>query len=107
MRQEHFFLAALRSYQEMHDNYFEDLEQDVRTFVGSHQLNTAAPFDLRQLERVLTEKYGYTLDRDTLGQHAVATQGRLRSVFQPKTRRLLLRPGLSQWRSRPLCWAGR
>ena len=96
MRQEHLFLAALRSYQEMHDNYFEDLEQDVQAFVGSHQLNTAAPFDLVQLERVLTQEYGYTLDRETLGQHAVATQARLRSVFQPKSRRLLMRPGLSR-----------
>ena len=96
MRQEHLFLAALRSFQEMHDNYFEELEQDVRAFVGSHQLSTAAPFDLSQLERVLTEEYGYTLDRETLGRHAVATQARLRSVFQPKTRRLLLRPGLSR-----------
>ena len=96
MRQEDLFLAALRSYQEMHDNYFEELEQDVRAFVGSHQLSTTAPFDLRQLERVLTEEYGYVLDRETLGRHAVAAQARLRSVFQPKARRLLLRPGLSQ-----------
>ena len=96
MRQEHLFLAALRSFQEMHDNYFEDLEQDVRAFVGSHQLSTAAPFDLGQLERVLTAEYGYTLDRETLGRHTVATQARLRSVFQPKTKRLLLRPGLSR-----------
>ncbi|MDQ2772138.1 MAG: ImmA/IrrE family metallo-endopeptidase, partial [Bacteroidota bacterium] len=58
--------------------------------------STAAPFDLSQLERVLKEEYGYTLDYTTLGQHAVATQARLRSVFQPKTRRLLLRPGLSR-----------
>jgi len=96
MRQEQLFLAALRSYQEMHDNYFEDLEQDVRAFVGSHQLATAAPFDLRQLEQVLTIEYGYTLDQETLGRHAGATQARLRSVFQPKARRLLLRPGLSR-----------
>ncbi len=96
LRQEHLFLAALRSFQEMHDNYFEDLEQDVRAFVGSFRLSTAAPFDLAQLERVLTEEYGYTLDRDTLGQHAVATQARLRAVFQPRQKRLLLRPGLSR-----------
>ena len=96
MRQEHLFLAALRSFQEMHDNYFEELEQDVRAFVGQHRLSTAAPFDLTQLERVLTREYGCTLDRDTLGRHVVATQARLRSVFQPKQKRLLLRPGLSR-----------
>ncbi|UOG73876.1 helix-turn-helix domain-containing protein [Hymenobacter tibetensis] len=94
MRQENFFLAALRSYQEMHDNYFEDLEEDVRTFCVEQGLNTAAPFDTTQLERVLVEKYGYTLNRTTLANHA--SLGRLRSVFQPKTRCLLLRPGLSK-----------
>ncbi len=55
MRQEHFFLAALRSYQEMHNNYFEDLEQDARAFVASHQLAPALPFDLAPLEAILTQ----------------------------------------------------
>ena len=96
MRQEHFFLAALRSYQEMHDNYFEDLEQDARAFVASHQLATKAPFDLAQLEMALTQEYGYTIDRTTLAGHPVAVAGRLRSVFQPKTKTLLLLPTLSR-----------
>jgi transcriptional regulator with XRE-family HTH domain len=94
MRQENFFLAALRSYQEMHDNYFEDLEEDVRTFCVEENLTTTAPFDTTQLERVLVEKYGYTLNRTKLANYK--SLGRLRSVFQPKTRCLLLRPGLSK-----------
>ncbi|HLK97035.1 MAG TPA: helix-turn-helix domain-containing protein, partial [Hymenobacter sp.] len=94
MRQESFFLASLRSYQEMHDNYFEELEQDVRTFCGEENVNAKAPFDTTQLERVLVEKYSYTLDRKKLAEYA--SLGRLRSVFQPKTRCLLLRPGLSK-----------
>ena len=93
MRQEHFFLAALRSFQEMHDNYFEELEQDVRTFAVEHNLPTAAPLDRRQLERVLVEQYGYTLDRAGLNEYAHL--GRLRSVFQPKSKRLLLRRELT------------
>ncbi|QDA61096.1 helix-turn-helix domain-containing protein [Hymenobacter jejuensis] len=93
MRQENFFLAALRSYQEMCDNYFEELEQDVRTFTVEQNITTTAPFDTTQLERVLVEKYGYKLDRETLGQYT--NLGRLRSVYQPKTKCLLLRPGLS------------
>ncbi|TGE16229.1 XRE family transcriptional regulator [Hymenobacter elongatus] len=93
MRQEHFFLAALRSYQEMHDNYFEELEQDVRTFVVQEKLTASAPFATQQLERVLTDKYGYSVDRAQLGEYT--SLGRLRSVFQPKTKRLLMRPGLT------------
>lgn len=93
MRQEHFFLAALRSFQEMHDNYFEELEQDARTFMVEHKLPAAAPLDRGHLERVLVEKYGYTIDRTGLAEYGHL--GRLRSVFQPKSRRLLLRPGMS------------
>ncbi|QKG53861.1 ImmA/IrrE family metallo-endopeptidase [Hymenobacter sp. BRD67] len=96
MRQEHFFVAALRSYQEMHDNYFEDLEQDARAFVASRQLATELPFGVAQLEAVLTQEYGYTLDRTTLAHYPVAAAGRLRSVLQPKTRTLLLHPNLSR-----------
>ncbi|TPG58457.1 helix-turn-helix domain-containing protein [Hymenobacter nivis] len=92
LRQEHFYLAALRSYQEMHDNYFEDLEQDVRAFVASHQLVPT----LTALEAILTQEYGYTIDRTALADNAVAAAGRLRSVFQPKTKTLLLLPSLSQ-----------
>ncbi|TDN36861.1 XRE family transcriptional regulator [Hymenobacter sp. UV11] len=96
LRQEHFYLAALRSYQEMHDNYFEDLEQDVQAFVASHRQVPTPPFDLDALEAILTQDYGYTLDRTTLAGNSVAVAGRLRSVFQPRTKTLLLLPGLSQ-----------
>jgi predicted transcriptional regulator/DNA-binding XRE family transcriptional regulator len=96
MRQEHFFLAARRSYQEMHDNYFEDLEEAARAFVASHQLSPTPPADLEQLEAVLTQQYGYTIDSATLAGHPVAVAGRLRSVFRPKTKTLLLLPTLSR-----------
>ncbi|MGI4867317.1 MAG: helix-turn-helix domain-containing protein [Janthinobacterium lividum] len=91
LRQEHFFVAALRSYKEMHDNYFEELEQDARAFVASH-----SPFDLTQLEAILTQEYGYTVDRATLAEYPVAAVGRLRSVFRPATKTLLMIPSLSR-----------
>ncbi|TDN38909.1 XRE family transcriptional regulator [Hymenobacter sp. UV11] len=96
MRQEHFFLAARRSYQEMHDNYFEDLEEAARAFVASHQLSPTPPFDLELLEALLTQQYGYTIDRTTLAGHPIAVAGQLRSVFRPKTKTLLLLPTLSR-----------
>ena len=96
LRQEHFFLAALRSYREMQDNYFEDLEQDARTFAASHQLAATPPAAVAPLEGILTQEYGYTLDRTTLAGHPVAQAGRLRSVFRPTTSTLLLIPTLSR-----------
>ncbi|AMR28339.1 hypothetical protein A0257_15405 [Hymenobacter psoromatis] len=96
LRQEHFFLAARRSYQEMHDNYFEDLEEAARAFVATHHLGPTPPADLELLEAVLTQQYGYTIDRITLAGHPVAVAGRLRSVFRPTTKTLLLLPTLSR-----------
>ncbi|OON69157.1 helix-turn-helix domain-containing protein [Hymenobacter sp. CRA2] len=94
VRQEHFYLAALRSYQEMHDNYFDDLEDAVRSCVARYHLRTDAPFDLHQLEELLGQEYDYLVDRTTLGT-LPELQG-LRSVYQPVAKRLLLRPGLTR-----------
>ncbi|KAA9338288.1 helix-turn-helix domain-containing protein [Hymenobacter busanensis] len=94
VRQEHFYLAALRSYQEMHENYFDDLEDAVRSCVARFRLRTEPPFDLHQLEDLLGQEYDYLIDRHELGT-LPELQG-LRSVFQPAAKRLLLRPGLSR-----------
>jgi transcriptional regulator with XRE-family HTH domain len=94
MRQEHFYLAALRSYQEMHDNYFDELEDAVRSCVARFRLRTDAPFDLHQLEELLGQEYHYLIDRHSLAEYPML--GGLRSVYQPSARRLLLRPGLSR-----------
>ncbi|GAB2966036.1 short-chain fatty acyl-CoA regulator family protein [Hymenobacter coalescens] len=94
MRQEHFYLAALRSYQEMHDNYFDDLEDAVRSCVARFRLRTDAPFDLHQLENLLGTEYHYLIDREELG--SLPELQSLRSVYQPAARRLLLRPGLTR-----------
>ncbi|MBJ6145947.1 helix-turn-helix domain-containing protein [Hymenobacter sp. BT559] len=96
LRQEHFFVAALRSYREMHDNYFEDLEQDAQAFVATNHLTATPPFDLAQLETLLTQHYGYTIDRTTLAGNPVVVAGRLRSVFRPATKTLLMIPTLSR-----------
>ncbi|NML63999.1 helix-turn-helix domain-containing protein [Hymenobacter sp. RP-2-7] len=96
LRQEQFLVAALRAYQEMHDNYFEDLEQAARAFGARHQLDPAAPPDPAALEAILTQEYGYTIDRTTLAAHPVAVARRLRSVFRPATNTLLLLPTLSR-----------
>jgi len=66
VRVEHFLLAALRSYQHMHMNYFEDLERaaaGVRSELGQA---AAEPVTPEQIERVLAEVHGYEIDTETL-----------------------------------------
>ncbi|NJK84540.1 MAG: hypothetical protein HC912_12865 [Saprospiraceae bacterium] len=38
VQQESFYFAALRSYLELHSNYFEDLEQQVDQFLTTYNL---------------------------------------------------------------------
>ena len=62
MRVEHFLFAALRSYQLMHDNYFEEIEDAAagfRTQVGPDEL---AADPVRALSRMLERVHGYTID---------------------------------------------
>ncbi|HWP46434.1 MAG TPA: XRE family transcriptional regulator [Candidatus Limnocylindrales bacterium] len=79
MQVEHFLFAALRSYQQLHQNYFEDIEKAVSTFVAQHQWKVDPPIYGEQLRKVLIEEYGYILDETTLA-HYPELQG-FRSVW--------------------------
>ena len=68
MRVEHFFYAALRSHQQTHQNYFEDLEQAAETFAAEQGWDTPPPLPIDRLRSVLTDTYGYRLDETTLDQ---------------------------------------
>jgi hypothetical protein len=63
---EHFLLAALRSYQQTHRNYFADLERaatDLRQALG---WKLHEPLDLAALRCHLEEQFGLTVDTDAL-----------------------------------------
>jgi predicted transcriptional regulator/DNA-binding Xre family transcriptional regulator len=94
MRMEHFYFSALRSYQEMQENYFEDIEKIVDQFVGKHQLDVTRPMEVSKLMELLESEYHYQIDED--GLTAQPELQELRSVLLPgKTPRLLLNKNLS------------
>ncbi len=94
MGQEKFYFAALRSYQEMHDNYFEELEKSVDSFIKEHQLDITPPFDRKQLYDILEDRFGYTIDKQRL--HTNKDLMRFRSVFIPVSKKLLINNGLTE-----------
>lgn len=94
MSREHFYFAALRSYQEMHDNYFEDLEAAVDRLVAEYDLDVRPPVRREQLFEVLKQAYGYTIDTKSLNDHEEFEQ--YRTVFLPKTRTLLINDKLTE-----------
>ncbi|NUO82200.1 helix-turn-helix domain-containing protein [candidate division KSB1 bacterium] len=92
MRVEQFLFAALRSYQKMHQNYFDDLEEAAEKFRQAHGWPETPP-SLEILRETLIKEYGYDLDEAALKKYP-ELQG-FRSVFvSGATPKLLLNENL-------------
>lgn len=95
MRVEHFYFSALRSYQEMYENYFEELEEAALQFRKQHQLVENAPLELSNLIDLLQKEWGYTVDTTNLS--SLPKLQHLRSVTLPGTSPVLyLHPNLDE-----------
>lgn len=92
MNQEHFFYAALRSYQELHDNYFPEIEKAVKDFRKANKEMKDIPVKKEQLEYVLMENYGIFIDRKELPDFTSLRH--LRSYYK-SSKRLLINNGLT------------
>ncbi len=88
LSRERFFLASLRSYQEAHNNYFETIENDVERFAKSYSIDLSKKLKEKDLEDILVEEYGYTINNEELTEYKELNN--LRSVFVPKTKTLLV-----------------
>lgn len=92
LREENFYFGALRSYLELHENFFPDIEAAVETFSAKHNLPASRPLAPRILADILEGSYGYKIETDALAKDAEL--GKFRSVFLPNSKRLLLQEGL-------------
>lgn len=85
LREEEFLRAALRSYQEIHENYFPELEDAVSRFVAESDKNYALEegdsIKLATLEAMLRDTYDYTIDDTSLASTPELSS--YRSVFIP------------------------
>ena len=93
MEREHFYMAALRSYQDLHDNYFPDLERAVRDFRSRMGLPPKSVLTTEQLEELLAKHYGITTDNERMGKSAALQLQR--SYYKERTRTLYINTGLS------------
>jgi predicted transcriptional regulator/DNA-binding XRE family transcriptional regulator len=94
LTRESFFLASLRSYQEAHNNYFEDLEQKVLLFCNAFHVRLDSKISLEDLAAILTEEYGYKIKEIAFSEEEEL--GDLRSIFVPKSKTLLLSLGIDE-----------
>jgi len=93
LRQEHFYFSALRSYLELSNNYFDELEKAVDRFSSEFQISSKRPLAGEQLRSILEEKYDYIVHENGLDRYPELQH--LRSLFIPKRKELLLSSKLS------------
>ena len=88
MKVEQFYFTTLRSYQQMHDNYFEEIEENVEIFINEYHNKANNDFSLKNLQGILTKNYGYTIDEKRLSQYPELRS--VRSLFVKKKQQNLL-----------------
>ncbi|MFD2934296.1 helix-turn-helix domain-containing protein [Spirosoma flavum] len=93
MSVERLYLTMLRSYQEMHDNYFPDIEADADRFLAEFAPVPDQPVTEALLVNLLKTRYSVRIEYfDPLTQPDLAS---LRSAYRPEQRTLHLNAGLS------------
>lgn len=55
LSKEGFYNSALRSYQDLHDNYFEEVEEAVLRFRETHDITIDVPLSIETLEQLLDQ----------------------------------------------------
>ncbi|MFM2269389.1 MAG: hypothetical protein RL757_2830 [Bacteroidota bacterium] len=94
LREENFYFGALRSYLELNNNHFDDLEEAVRQFSKKNNVSVGHAVTSNFLAGILEKKYDYKIVENGLLRYEALQN--LRAVFVPKTRELLLNSHLSE-----------
>lgn len=61
LKNENFYYAALRSYQVLHENYFEEIERAAEEFSQQFNLPALPPVNEQDILHILEEHYGYQI----------------------------------------------
>ncbi|MDB4768493.1 ImmA/IrrE family metallo-endopeptidase [Saprospiraceae bacterium] len=89
----HFFTGAMRAYQEMRYNYFEEIEKAVDDFFKKDKLPFNGTTNSDTLKLILQKKYKYQVIENGLSEFPELKD--IRAVFIPKRKKLLLNENLS------------
>ncbi|MBD2704208.1 helix-turn-helix domain-containing protein [Spirosoma sp. BT702] len=93
MSVERLYLTMLRSYQEMHDNHFPEIEADAGYFLNEFAPRGEQAVDEALLTNLLKTRYEIRIQQfDPISQPELIA---LRSVFRPEQHTLHLNAGLS------------
>lgn len=85
---ERFYFAVVRSFQEMYDNHFPEIEEKAGDFSTKYKVGFGKKIDVNKLEKILTEKFSYEILHEDFSTYGVLEN--LRSLFIPEKKQLLL-----------------
>lgn len=85
---ERFYFAVVRSFQELYDNYFPEIEEKAQNFAQENKLKLGKNIDINHLEKILTEIFDYEIKSENFENYG--TLNNLRSLFIPEKKLLLL-----------------
>ena len=63
LQEEHFYFSCLRSYQEMNENYFDDIELAVENFSNEVGIKGQQHLTAASYEQILKEKFKYRVSK--------------------------------------------
>lgn len=92
VRKENFYFAVLRSFQELHDNYFPKIEEVAAQYSSDNflELNPTS----QRLQLLLQKHFEYDIREQDFGIYGAS--GKLRSLYIPEKKLLLLNTLLSE-----------
>ena len=93
LRSENIYTTALRSYQNIRDNYFEEVELAVQAFKKQHHIEYNPPLTTAFLSQLLLEKYGISIDRKRLKKEKSLES--IRSYYSAKQKKLFINQGFN------------
>jgi len=95
MTVEQFYFSALRTYQEMHDNYFEDIEQEAEKFFKDFNIPESRLADEGYLLDMLKREYRYEIETISLKTYPELAGVRSLTVPKGNSIKLLLNENLN------------
>ncbi len=94
-QKERFYFAALRSYQEVHNNYFQEMEEGCDYFVKKFDIDPHQAFSYERAISILTERYDYNVEEYSLEEYPELKSNRYVRIPGKEKDILLLNPKLS------------
>jgi transcriptional regulator with XRE-family HTH domain len=94
LTQENFYFAMLRSYQEMNENYFEDLEKAAENFRSEFNLPAEGIIPSETLRNILLDSFGYRVEENDMSDYPELTH--IRSVYIEEAKKILVNARMAE-----------